>query len=84
MWIIGGSYERIQEMAVIYDSERYLCFSQYYVVEPVNRSQIDMKRKTCDIRTWGGKKILGISSTNIDALLPSLYQCVETHSTDLF
>jgi hypothetical protein len=41
---------------------------------------MDIKRKTCDIVP--GKKLLflDISSTTIDTLLPSLYQCVETRS----
>jgi hypothetical protein len=43
-------------------------------------SQMDIKRKTCDIRTWKKHLFLGISSTNIDTLVPSLYQCVETRS----
>jgi hypothetical protein len=36
-----------------------------------------MKCKTCDIRTWGKD----LFSTNIDTLVPSLYQWVETRST---
>jgi hypothetical protein len=47
-----------------------------YDGEPVNGSQIDIKRKTCDIRTWKKHLFLDISSTNIDTLVPSLYQCV--------
>jgi hypothetical protein len=42
-----------------------------------------IKRKIYEIGHW--KKIfLDISSTNIDALVPSLYQCVETHSIEAF
>jgi hypothetical protein len=45
---------------------------------------MDIKRKTCDIRTWKKKHLFhDISSTNIDTLVPSLYQCVETRSTGL-
>jgi hypothetical protein len=35
---------------------------------------MDMKRKTCDIRTWGKKRhlFLDISSTNIETLVPLL------------
>jgi hypothetical protein len=45
-----------------------------------------MKGKTCDIRLWLRKKhlFLDISSTNIDTLAPSLYQCAETRSTEVF
>jgi hypothetical protein len=44
-----------------------------------------MKRKTGDIRTWERKHILlDVSSTNIDTLAPSLYQCVETRSIEVF
>jgi hypothetical protein len=47
---------------------------------------MDMKRRTCDIRKWGGGKhlFLGVSSINIDTLVPSLYQCVETRSIEVF
>jgi hypothetical protein len=50
----------------------------------VNRTQMDIKRKTCDIRTWKKHLVLDISSTNTDTLVPSLYQCVETRSIELF
>jgi hypothetical protein len=43
-----------------------------------NWSQMGIKTKTCDIRTWKKHLFLDISSTNIDTLVPSLYQCVET------
>jgi hypothetical protein len=43
-----------------------------------------MKRKTCDIRTWKKHLLLGISSTNTDTLVPSLYLCVETRSKEVF
>jgi hypothetical protein len=46
-------------------------------------SQINIKRKACDIRTWKKRLFLDISSTNIDILVPSLYQCVETRSREL-
>jgi hypothetical protein len=48
-------------------------------------SQIDIKPKTCDIRTWKKKHLfLNISSTNIETLVQSLYQCVKTRSTEVF
>jgi hypothetical protein len=47
-------------------------------------SQMDTKHKTCDIRNWEKHLFIGISSTNIDTLVPSLYQCVETRSTEVF
>jgi hypothetical protein len=51
-----------------------------------NRSQMDVKRKTCDIRTWKKYLLLDISSTNTDTLVLvlSLYQLVETRSIDVF
>jgi hypothetical protein len=52
--------------------------------ESVNRSQMDTKRKICDIRTWEKYLFLNISPTNIDTFVPSLYQCVETHSIEIF
>jgi hypothetical protein len=45
---------------------------------------MDIKLKTCDIRTWEKHLFLDISSPNIDTLVPSLYQCVETRSTEVF
>jgi hypothetical protein len=50
--------------------------------ESVNMSQIDIKRKTYDIRTGKKSLFLDISFTNIDKLVPSLYQCVETRSIE--
>jgi hypothetical protein len=55
-----------------------------YEGESVNRSQIDIKRKTCDIRSWKKHLFLEISSTNTDTLVPSLYQCAETRSIKVF
>jgi hypothetical protein len=53
--------------------------------ESVNRSQMAIKCRTCDLRTWKKKHLcLGICSTNIDTLVPSLYQCVETCSIEVF
>jgi hypothetical protein len=37
------------------------------------RSQMDIKRKTCDIQTWEKHLFLDISSTNTDTLAASLY-----------
>jgi hypothetical protein len=45
---------------------------------------MDIKRKTCDIRTWGKHLFLDMSSANIDTLVPSLCQCVETRSIEVF
>jgi hypothetical protein len=50
----------------------------------VNRSQMDIKRKVCDIWTWKKQLFLDVSSTNIDTFVPSLYQCVETRSIYAF
>jgi hypothetical protein len=55
-----------------------------YERESVNRSQIDIKRKTRDIRTWKKHLFLDMSSTNTDRLVPSLYHCVETHIIEVF
>jgi hypothetical protein len=45
---------------------------------------MDIKRKTCDIRTWKKHLFRDIFSTNIDTLAPSAYQCVETRSKEVF
>jgi hypothetical protein len=50
----------------------------YYEGESVNRSEMDIESKICDIRNWTKHLYLEISSTNIDTLVPLLYQCVET------
>jgi hypothetical protein len=42
------------------------------------------KRKACDIQTRKKNLFLDISSTSIDTLVPSLYQCVETRSIEVF
>jgi hypothetical protein len=46
---------------------------------------MDIKRKKMDIRIWKKDNLfLDISSTNIDTLVPSLYQSVETRSMGVF
>jgi hypothetical protein len=45
---------------------------------------MDIKRKTYYIRTWRKHLFLDVSSTNIDTLVPSLYQCVEARSIEVF
>jgi prephenate dehydratase len=55
-----------------------------YKEESINMSQMNIKCKTCDIRIWEKQLFLDISSTNTEALVPSLYQCIETHSTEVF
>jgi hypothetical protein len=55
-----------------------------YEGESVNRSQVDINRKTCDIRTWEKLLFLDISSTNTDTHVPSLYRCFETRSRAAF
>jgi hypothetical protein len=55
-----------------------------YEGESVNRSQMDIQRKTCDIRTWKKHLFLDISSANTDTLVPSLHQCVEIHGIEIF
>jgi hypothetical protein len=52
--------------------------------ESINWLQMDIKHKTCNIRSWKKQLFLDISSTNIDTLAPSLYQCVETRSMEVF
>jgi hypothetical protein len=44
---------------------------------------MDIKRNSCDIRTWEKHLFLDISSTNIDTLVPSLYQYVKTRNNFL-
>jgi hypothetical protein len=48
-------------------------------------SQMDIELKQiCDIRTWRKHLFLDISSTNINRLVPPLYQCVETRRIEIF
>jgi hypothetical protein len=44
---------------------------------------MDVKRKTCDVRTWKKHLFLDISTADINTLVPSLCQCVETRSLDV-
>jgi hypothetical protein len=62
----------------------YCIYLRIHVGESVNRSEMDIKRKTCDIRTWKKHLFLDISSTNIYTLVQSLYQRVETRCTEVF
>jgi hypothetical protein len=57
-----------------------------YEGQLVNRTQMDIKRKTCDIGTWEKYffAFLDISSIIIDIFVPSLYQCVETCNIEVF
>jgi hypothetical protein len=45
---------------------------------------MNIEGKTCHIRTWKKHLIFYIFSTNIDTLVPSLYQCVEARSIEVF
>jgi hypothetical protein len=55
-----------------------------YEGQSVTESQMDTKHKMCYIRTWEKHLFLYISSTNIDTLVPSLYQWVETRRTEVY
>jgi hypothetical protein len=59
-------------------------YTSIYEGESVTRSQMDIKRKTCDIRTREKHLFLDISSTNIHTLVSSVCQCVETRSIEVF
>jgi hypothetical protein len=50
----------------------------------VSRSQMDIMHKTCDIRIRKKHLFLDMSTTNIDTLVPSLSQCIETRSIEVF
>jgi hypothetical protein len=65
-------------------SGRFIDGQDKYEGESVNRSQIDIKCKTYDIKTWKKRLFLNVSSTNIDKLVPLLYKCIETHSIEVF
>jgi hypothetical protein len=45
---------------------------------------MDIKRKTCDIRTWKKYLFFDISSTKINTLVPSHCQCAETRRIAVF
>jgi hypothetical protein len=47
-------------------------------------SNMDIKCKTCDIRTQKRHLFFDISSTDIDTLVPTLYQCAETCNIGVF
>jgi hypothetical protein len=54
-----------------------------YEGESVNRSQMDIKRKTCDTGTWKKHSFPDMSYTSTD-IVPSLYQRVESRSIEVF
>jgi hypothetical protein len=54
-----------------------------YEGESVNRSHLATKRETCDIRTCNKHLLPDISSSNIDTLVPSLYQQLQTRNSVL-
>jgi hypothetical protein len=80
-FIDDWSYEQGNETSV---AQFTLYRSTSYEGESVNRSQMDTKRKICDIQTWKKHVFLDISSTNTDTFVPSLYQCVEIYGTEFF
>jgi hypothetical protein len=45
---------------------------------------MDIKHKTCDIRTWKTHLFLEMSSTNIDTHVSPVYQCIETRRVEVF
>jgi hypothetical protein len=52
--------------------------------ESVNRPQMDINIKHVIFEPGKKHLILDISFINIDTLVPSLYQCVETRSIEVF
>jgi hypothetical protein len=54
-----------------------------YMRESVNRLEMDMICKRRDIWNWKKHLFLNISSTNIDTLVPLLYQSIETRSIEV-
>jgi hypothetical protein len=75
----------IMIMCCVHFKFMYLCVikvmnSCLHEGESVNRSQMVIKHRTCDIRTWKKHLFLNISITTTDTLVPLLYQCVKTHS----
>jgi hypothetical protein len=64
-------------------SQTSLSYTLIYEGESVDRTQMNTKHKTSDIRKRPNHKFLDISSTSIDALVPSLYPCVENRRIDV-
>jgi hypothetical protein len=71
---IWARFKMLQYLPLIYEGDL------------IKRPQMDVKCKICVIRTWKKKKrlFLDLSSTNIDILVPSLYQCVQTRNIESF
>jgi hypothetical protein len=62
-----------------------MTFSAAYVQGTASKQvKVDIKCKTWDIQTWKKHLFLDIASTNIDTLVPPLYQCAETHGIEVF
>jgi hypothetical protein len=55
-----------------------------YGGESINRPQIDINRKTLDIRTWEKRLFPDIFSIITDMLVPSFYHCFETRIIQIF
>jgi hypothetical protein len=81
-WYIA--YRSEYDEKLLYSQHSAYGNNSYYEGESVNRSQMDIKRKTCDIRNWKKHLYFDIYSTNNDTIVPSLYQCVETRSIEVF
>jgi hypothetical protein len=57
---------------------------EIYEGESVNRSQIDIKCNNTWYSNLEKHLFLDVSPTNIDTLVPSLYDCVETRSIEVY
>jgi hypothetical protein len=60
------------------------CLKDNHLVRWRVSKYVTDRYKTCDIRTWKKELFLDVSSTKNGTLVPSLYQCVETHNTEAF
>jgi hypothetical protein len=70
---------------MIAEERQYGHLQQFlYEGELVTRTQMNIKRQTCDIQDWEKHLFLNISCTNTDTPVPLLYQCVETCSIEVF
>jgi hypothetical protein len=89
VWTTAKKQQQIvkqRHMFKYYSIQTKLIHSKYVTLlnnMSVNTSQMDIKRQTCDIRTWKNITFSTYPPPTL-TLVPSLYQCVESRSIEVF
>jgi hypothetical protein len=64
-----------------------ICFAEPVLIEElyiVQKEEFSIICCMCDTAELGAKIFLDLSSSNIDTLVPSLYNCIETRKIEVF